>query len=52
MIPVRVFRALLANVLSPAFPRRQNALHDMYHEADGIPERVTDEYISWIEAHI
>ncbi|KAI0353759.1 lysophospholipase [Trametes cingulata] len=28
------------------------AVHDLLHEADGIPAKVIDEYCTWIEAHL
>ncbi|TFK87681.1 hypothetical protein K466DRAFT_599286 [Polyporus arcularius HHB13444] len=30
----------------------EGAYHDLLHEVDDIPDKVTEEYISWIESHL
>ncbi|KAJ3019074.1 hypothetical protein NUW54_g178 [Trametes sanguinea] len=30
----------------------ENVFHDLLHEADNIPEKVMEEYCSWIESHL
>ncbi|TCD65571.1 hypothetical protein EIP91_002491 [Steccherinum ochraceum] len=34
------------------FSHYQGAYHEMFQEIDGIPEKLSDEIISWIEAHL
>ncbi|GJE88928.1 lysophospholipase [Phanerochaete sordida] len=46
------FIDLLSNTTDKKLVVIPNGLHDLYHEIDSIPQRVTDEYISWIEAHL
>ncbi|GJE99884.1 lysophospholipase [Phanerochaete sordida] len=48
----KVFYERLSGAVDKKLVMISGSLHDMYHESDGVPERVTEEYVSWIEAHL